>query len=104
MSKSSILSLLTKCQTFGCGAAVNPDELVTVPDGAALHVRQTCADGHQNTWQSSEGISDKGRRVNVINIMLVAYIFLTGLHYGTFKVSFSWSKELKFTVYLLHIY
>ena len=87
VSNASLLSLLSKCQEPGCGAPVSDEDLVSVHDGAAIHVTQTCSEGHKGTWHSSDTISDKGRRTSVINIMLVVYIFLTGLHYGTFKAS-----------------
>ena len=73
--------------TPGYGSVVPPADMVLVQDGPTVKVGLTYSSGHQNTWYSSEGFrNSKGARVNTVNVMLLVYIFLSGLHFGTVKV------------------
>ena len=95
LSATSLLPLLSKCHSPGCGDSVAPGDMSCVQDGAALIVNLRCEKGHKNTWHSSEGVTSKGARVSYINILMVVYIFLTGLHFGTIKVELSVDKPRK---------
>jgi len=82
---SSLLPLLSKCQTPGCSAAVAEDNMEKYFNGAALDVKLLCDSGHQNHWSNSQKIEHKKKKVPILNIKLTVYLYLSGLSFQVFK-------------------
>ena len=98
---SSLLFLLAKCTHDGCAAQVNPANMKTSISGialqadilctnsiagAAIRVAMTCNDGHETEWSSSNTIRTTGRRLYSINVSLIVYTLLSGIHFDQIKV------------------
>ena len=102
---SCLLPLLSKCTHQGCGAAVNPDNMVThrngkieiynsflhfskltICPGAALKISLICDDGHCEEWSSSESIKAGRWTVPLINLGIICYSFVCGLHWDQLQV------------------
>ena len=54
--------------------------------GAALTVKLTCDGGHLNHWSNSKTIKHKKRKVFVLNVKLMVYLYMSGLSFHVFKV------------------
>ena len=106
---SSLLLLLTKCRREACAAQVSPCNMkssvkgiagqkksglecgiayILCTSGAAVKVSMTCNDGHQEEWCSSATIGTGKRTLYLINISIIVYSFLSGLHFDQLKVYF----------------
>ena len=62
--------------------------MVFIFAGAALRVRARCNNGHTFTWCSVNGVTEStSRGMKDINLKLVVYSFLCGLHFKQLQVS-----------------
>ena len=56
------------------------------PQGAAVSAKTRCNEGHEEEWESSHSIGNGRESVPYINVLLMVYLFLTGLHFDQLKV------------------
>ena len=54
--------------------------------GASLTAKVRCNSGHSFTWCSSDSIKTVKREIKEINLSLVVYTFLSGIHFQKIKV------------------
>ena len=55
--------------------------------GAAVSAKIRCNEGHDEVWSSSHCIGSSRESVPYINVLLIVYLFLTGLHFDQLKVT-----------------
>ena len=93
--------LLGVCRNEGCGASVLPENIKTCVEGtwftqntshlliclgAAVTAKVTCNSGHETSWCSSDSIQTPRKAVKTVNLLLVLYTLLSGLHYQQLQV------------------
>ena len=102
-----ILILLSKCQRHGCSEQVLPSNMELsrkgngnlnikltlksnnfIIPGAAVNVKLRCNSGHDETWASSPSVGSGRWTMPYVNVLLILYTFLTGLHFDQLKVKF----------------
>ena len=54
--------------------------------GAAVTYQYECNSGHKNIWSNSRNVGQGKTARPYINILLIVYAFLTGLHFDQIKV------------------
>ena len=54
--------------------------------GAAVTVSLTCNSGHKESWASSTNVGSGKWTMPSVNLLLIVYTFLTGLHFDQLKV------------------
>ena len=55
--------------------------------GAAVNIKMTCNKGHQETWSNSKTVGKGKKSMPIINLLLIVYTFLSGLHFNQLQVS-----------------
>ena len=99
---ASLLLLLTKCRREGCASMVCPSNMklsvkgyffcyllifcTFLITGAAINVKMVCNDGHCENWCSSETVGSGRKMLYLINISMIVYSFLSGIHFEKIKV------------------
>ena len=54
--------------------------------GAAVQVKMTCNSGHNESWASSYNVGSGRWSMPYVNILLIVYTFMAGLHFDQLKV------------------
>ena len=54
--------------------------------GAAVTAKTTCNSGHEEVWNSSHNVGRGRESTPYINVLLITYAFMTGLHFDQLKV------------------
>ena len=54
--------------------------------GAAVTTKSVCNSGHEEEWSSSQNIGTGREATPYINVLIIVYAFLTGLHFDQLKV------------------
>ena len=75
-----LLELFSVCKYPGCGCAVDSENIQVTRIGAALRVKATCNDSHENVWSSSSKVGEGKKQMYLINILLAVYTLLSGLN------------------------
>ena len=75
-----LMELFSVCRTPGCGQIVDENYIKKTFKGGALNVTATCNAGHTYKWCSSP-VSGVGKyAIPLINTLIAAYTFTTGMH------------------------
>ena len=85
------------CHRSDCFEPVLPCNQKYSIKGAALKVEMTCNDGHTEFWASSSDVGQGRECIPYINLKLIYFLFVTGLHYEKIKTIFSRCKILFFS-------
>ena len=80
VDRPALLSLFRVCSTQGCGALIDPGDVVVHTHGAAMTVRATCLENHEMFWKSSSIVGEGRKQIFVVNILLAAYTLFCGLN------------------------
>ena len=80
VDKSSLLQLFRVCNKPNCGALVDPTEVQLIETGAAINVKATCLENHDQEWSSSSSVGEGHKKMFTINILLAAYTLFCGLN------------------------
>ena len=80
VDKPAILDLFRVCSTQGCGAVIDPGDIVVHTYGAAMTVRATCLEHHETFWKSSNSVGVGRNKIFAVNILLAAYTLFCGLN------------------------
>ena len=62
------------------------DKTSNLYEGAAIYVKATCNKNHVFEWCSSASIKTPKKEVKEVNLMLVVFSFLSGLHFYQLEV------------------
>ena len=54
--------------------------------GGAVTVKMTCNSGHKEEWSSSKKIGTGKWSMPYVNLLIIVYAFLSGLHFDQLKV------------------
>ena len=54
--------------------------------GAAVTAKMSCNVGHEEVWCSSRNVGSGREAMPHINVLLIVYAFMTGLHFDQLKV------------------
>ena len=54
--------------------------------GAAVTANMTCNSGHEEKWTSSSNVGEGSRSMPYVNVLLIVYTFMAGLHFDRLKV------------------
>ena len=97
-----LIALLSICKHAGCGDKVLPDNMdisrngdcfkigeycfIVLIAGAAVSVKMTCNSGHLENWSSSQMIGRGRSAMPKVNLLIIVYALLTGLHFEQLKV------------------
>ena len=57
--------------TPGCGAAIDPSEVILTYTGTVAHVTATCNSNHSEFWDSSSSVGEGHGKRFVTNILMV---------------------------------
>ena len=65
--------------------------------GAAIKVTMVCNAGHEENWSSSADVGSGRESIPHVNIMLIFFLFVTGLHFDQIKAFFERCNILFFS-------
>ena len=77
---SMLLPLFTICRSPGCGAHVDCNNISLRLKGACATVTSTCNNNHITKWTSSPLVGVGKYAVPLVNLLIGAYAFTSGLH------------------------
>ena len=80
VDKPAILNLFRVCSIQGCGAPIDPEDVIAHTDGAAMTVKATCLENHEISWKSCNTVGEGHSKIFVVNILLSAYTLFCGLN------------------------
>ena len=80
VDKPAILILFRVCSIQGCGAPIDPEDVIVHTDGAAMTVKATCLEHHEISWKSCNTVGEGHSKIFVVNILLSAYTLFCGLN------------------------
>lgn len=101
-----IKDLFKKCKKEDCSDCVLPDNIETSVNGellimnfcerfenciivgACVDVKMTCNSGHIEFWQSCKKVGTGRQSMPYVNLIMIVFTFLCGLHFDKVKVSF----------------
>ena len=82
VEKSAFMEMFKVCNTLGCGAMIDPDDVQLKKIGGAVKVTGTCLNNHKNIFKSSRSTHEGNKEIFVINILLAAYTLFCGLNFS----------------------
>ena len=86
VDKSSLLQLFRFCSVEGCGSIIDQEDITFHEVGAAVVVKYTCLQHHEQSWSSSSSVGEGHNKLYVINILLASFTLFCGLNLS--QVSF----------------
>ena len=86
VDKSALLQLFRFCSVEGCGSIIDQEDITFHEVGAAVVVKCTCLQNHEQSWSSSSSVGEGHHQLYVINILLASFTLFCGLNMS--QVSF----------------
>ena len=71
VEEDKLRELFTLCKVPGCGAAIDPSEVILTYTGTVAHVTATCNSNHTEFWDSSSSVGEGHGKRFVTNILMV---------------------------------
>ena len=80
VEKTSLQRLFRFCSVEKCGSIIDQEDVTFHKKGAAVVVKYTCLNHHEQSWSSSSSVGEGHHRFFVINILLAAFTLFCGLN------------------------
>ena len=95
VDRPALLGLFRVCSIQGCGAPIDPGDVVVHAHGAAVTVRATCLEHHEVFWKSSNTVGHGRNQIFVVNILLAAYTLFCGLNISQVGSLYNYYSDLQ---------
>ena len=80
VEKTALVRLFRFCSVENCRSLIDPEDVTFHKKGAAVVVKYTCLNHHDQSWSSSSSVGEGHHRFFVINILLAAFTLFCGLN------------------------